>query len=333
MSGFLGAAALLVVVVLALVLPPLWQGARRTGLVLGAALPALAIGLYLLLGTPAALDPANVEAPKTLDDAIVQLERRLAEEPASVEGWVLLGRSRMAQERWADARDAFAKAQALLPDDSDLAVELADAEMRATPDGRFPAEATARLERVLDKDPQHQRALFYLGAQRFQAGLPAEAAALWERLLPLVPATTAAALRPQIDSARAQAGLPSLPEAAVVAQGPTLAVTIDVAPELVAKIGEGWTLFVYARPVEGAGPPVAAQRVAAKGFPITLQLSDADSLMPTQKLSQQASVILVARVSKTGDAIAAAGDLEAEPQVIEVHDGAKIALTIDRTHP
>lgn len=334
MSGFLGGAALLVVVVLAIVLPSLWQGARRTGLVLAVALPAMAFGLYLLLGTPAALDPVNVEAPKTLDDAIAQLERRLAEEPASVEGWVLLGRSRMAQERWADARDAFAKAHALAPDEPDLAVEYADAQMRAAEDGQFPAAATAMLEDVLEKHPDHQRALFYLGAQRFQAGRAADAAALWEKLLPLVAPTTAAALRPQIDAARAQAGLPPLPpEAPVAVEGPALAVTIDLAPDLAAQVGEGAILFVYARPVDGNGPPVAAQRVAAEGFPITLQLSDADSLMPTQKLSQQASVLLVARVSKSGDALAVAGDLEAEPQVIEVRDGAKIALTIDRVHP
>lgn len=316
----------------ALVLAPLLlaPAARRTGLLLVVALPLAAAGLYALTGTPAALDPKNVAAPETLDDAVAQLERRLAEEPASVEGWVLLGRSRMAQERWVDARDAFAKAVALLPDDPDLLVEYADAQMRAAEDGRFPADATAILERVVAANPQHQRALFYLGAQRFQSGQPAEAAALWERLLPLVEPKTAAALRPQVDIAREQAGLPPLPADAPVASGPAVAVTVDVAPALAAKVPAGATLFVFARPVGGAGPPVAAERVDAAAFPHTLTLDDADAVMPTAKLSQQDRVEVTARLSTTGDAAGAAGDLESAPQVIAVGESAKIALSLDR---
>jgi cytochrome c-type biogenesis protein CcmH len=329
-ATFAAAAAVLCAAVLAPLL--LTRGARRTGAMLALALPALAIGVYALVGTPAALDPVNVEVPTTLEDAIVQLERRLADEPASVEGWVLLGRSRMAQERFADARDAFAKAHALLPDEPDLAVEYADAQMRAASDGRFPDAATALLEGVVARDPRHQRALFYLGAQRFQAGQPAEAAALWERLLPLVPPATAAALRPQLDAARAQAGLPPLPaDAPAAVEGPSIEVTVDLAPDVAAKLPAGATLFVFARPVGGAGPPVAAARVAIEGFPVAVTLTDADSVMPTAKLSAQAEVEVSARVSASGDATAVAGDLEAAPRVIAVGDGAKIALSLDRT--
>ena len=340
MGTFLVAAFVLCVLVLA---PVLLAARRRDGAVLprtvgGLALatPAVALGLYLLLGSPAALDPVNVETPDTLEEAIVQLERRLAEEPSSVEGWVLLGRSRMAQEQYAQARDAFAKAAALLPEDPDLSVEYADAQMRAAPDGRFPADAAARLERVVAEHPQHQRALFYLGAQRYQAGRPADAAALWERLLPLVEPKTAAVLRPQLDAARAEAGLPPLPAGAPGSasdeSGPTLAVMITVAPELAASLPPGATLFVFARPVDGAGPPVAAERVAAAAFPAEVTLSDADSLMPTAKLSQLDRVEVVARLSASGDAAAATGDLESAPQVIAVEAGAKIALTLDRIH-
>lgn len=333
MTGFVIGALLLSALALAFVLPPLWRGARRSALALVLALPLGAAGLYALLGTPDALDPKNVEAPKTLDDAIAQLERRLADEPASVEGWVLLGRSRMAQQKWSEARDAFAKAHALLPDEADLMVEYADAMMRAAPDGRFPAEAVALLEQVIAGQPNHQRGLFYLGAQRLQAEKPAEAAELWGRLLPLLDPRTAEALRPQLAMAREQAGLPPLEEAPEAATGPTLEVRIELAPALAAQLADTDTLFVFARTPDGAGLPVAVKRLPAKDFPITLDLSDADGLMPAQKLSMQTQVRLMARISKSGDAAAAAGDLEAEPQVIEVRDGAKITLSIDRVHP
>ena len=333
MTTFVLASLALAALALAFLLPPLWRQARGTAVVLAVALPLAAFGLYAMLGVPAALDPVNVKVPETLDEAIVQLERRLAEEPASVEGWVLLGRSRMAQQRWPEARDAFAKAHALLPNEPDLMVEYADAQMRAAPDGRFPASAVALLEKVVAGQPTHQRGLFYLGAQRLQSGQPAEAVKVWEQLLPLVDGATAQALVPQLALAREQAGLPPVQDLPAAAPAPTLELTVELAPALASQLAAGDTLFVFARTVDGAGLPVAVKRLPATGFPVTLGLSDADGLMPAQKLSMQKQVRLMARVSKSGDAAAAAGDLEAEGQVVDVADGARFTLVIDRVHP
>jgi len=333
MTTFVLACLALTALALAFVLVPLWRKARGTALVFALALPLAGLGLYAMLGVPAALDPVNTKVPDSLDEAIVQLERRLADEPASVEGWVLLGRSRMAQQRWPEARDAFAKAYALLPDEPDLMVEYADAQMRAAPDGRFPPSAVAMLETVVAGAPTHQRGLFYLGAQRLQSGQPAEAVKVWEQLLPLVDGATAQALVPQLAMAREQAGLPPTQDLPAAGPTPTLELTIELAPALAAQLADGDTLFVFARSVDGAGLPVAVKRVPAAGFPLTLGLSDADGLMPAQKLSMQKQVRLMARVSKSGDAAAAAGDLEAEGQVVDVADGARFTLLIDRVHP
>ena len=332
MTSFLIGAALLVALALAFVLPPLWRQARGSALVLLLAIPVLTVGLYRSVGEPDALDPANIETPTTLEGAIAQLERRLEAEPGAVEGWVLLGRSRMAQQRWADARDAFAKAYAILPTEPDLMVEYADAQMRAAPDGRFPDSATALLEKVVAGTPTHQRGLFFLGAQRLQSGQPAEAAALWERLLPLLDPQTALALKPQLDQARELAGLAPL-EDAPVAAGPSITVTVALAPALAAQVGDGSVLYVFARTADGAGLPVAVKRLPATGFPLTLTLSDADGLMPAQKLSMQKEVRVLARISKSGDAAAATGDLEATAVTLAVADGARAELVIDQVLP
>lgn len=333
MTTFVLASLALAALAVAFLLPPLWRQARSTAVVLVLALPLAAFGVYAMLGVPAALDPVNVKLPGTLDEAVAQLERRLADEPGSVEGWVLLGRSHMAQERWPEARDAFAKAHVLLPDEPDLMVEYADAQMRAAPDGRFPPSAVALLEKVVAGVPTHQRGLFYLGAQRLQSGQPEEAVKVWEQLLPLVDSATAQALVPQLAMARQQAGLPPVQDLPAAGPTPTLELTIELAPDLVSQLAAGDTLFVFARTVDGAGLPVAVKRMPATGFPLTLGLSDADGLMPAQKLSMQKRVRLMARVSKSGDAAAAAGDLEAEGQVVDVADDARFTLVIDRVHP
>ncbi|HEX5693346.1 MAG TPA: tetratricopeptide repeat protein, partial [Arenimonas sp.] len=327
MAIFVTASIVLVALLLALALRPLWTGAHRSALVVALALGVGTAGLYALLGTPDALDPAQVKAPETLEEAIAQLERRLADEPGSVEGWVLLGRSQAARENWTEAAEAFAKAQALLPEEPDLMVELADARMRAAPDGRFPADAVALLQRAVQLRPDHQRALFYLGAQQLQSGQPAQAAATWGRLLPLVDQSTAQALRPQLDMARQQAGLPPLEAAPAIAAGPTLSVTVELAPALADQVAAGDTLYVFARTLEG-GLPVAVKRLPAGDFPLTVSLSDADGLMPAQKLSAQSRVRLMARISRSGDAGAAPGDLEADALELEVGEGAKARLVI-----
>src|SRR5690606_4602738 len=308
---FAASLAVLLLAALAIGLAPLWRGQRRLALGVAVLLAAGTVMLYALLGTPAALDASNIRRPETLEEAIAQLQRRLSEEPESIEGWVLLARAQMSQGRWSEGRDALARAHALAPDNPDLAVEYADALMRAADDGHFPAEAVALLERVVDEHPGHQRGLFYLGAQRLQAGQPDEAAAIWERLLPLLQGDTAVALREQIALARQQAGLPPLADAAPAAVGgPAVTVTVELDPALAAGLDGSEVLYVFARTADGAGLPVAVKRLPATGFPLTVTLTDADGLMPAQALSQQSRVRLLARISRSGDAAAAAGDLE-----------------------
>lgn len=328
MSAFAASLAVLLLAALAIGLAPLWRGQRRLALGVAVLLAAGTVMLYALLGTPAALDASNIRRPETLEEAIAQLQRRLSEEPESIEGWVLLARAQMSQGRWSEGRDALARAHALAPDNPDLAVEYADALMRAAPDGRFPPEAVALLEGVLKEQPTHQRGLFYLGAQRLQAGQPAEAAEIWERLLPLLQGDTAAALREQIGLAREQAGLPPLADGQAPAAGPAITVTVQLEPALAGRLRGDEVLYVFARTVDGASLPVAVKRLPATGFPVTVSLSDADGLMPAQSLSQQARVRLLARISRSGDAAAAPGDLEAAPVELEVADGAAATLRI-----
>ncbi|QNP42032.1 tetratricopeptide repeat protein [Lysobacter terrestris] len=284
--------------------------------------------LYLLVGTPRALDPAQRRAPDTLADAVGQLEAELRRNPNQPEGWRLLARSQAAQGRVVEARDAYARAVQLAPEEPDLLAEAAEARALASPDRRFDDEAVALLRRALAKQPMHQRARWFLGIAQRQAQQPAEAAKTWEPLLGLVDAATADSLRAQINAARAEAGLTALPVPATAK--PLLRVTVDLAPEMQARLGANDTLFVIARQPNGPPMPVAVKRVAATGFPITVELGDGDSPMPTMKLSQLAAVEILARVSRQGVANRAAGDLESAPLPAQPKAGAAYTLSIDR---
>ncbi len=224
MLAFALGAIALVALALAFVLPTLWSGARRSALALLVALPVGAAALYAGFGTPDALDPANREVPESIEQAVAQLERRLEREPESLEGWVLLGRTRKNQGReaasagdfaaamphFAAAATAFREARKLAPDELDLLVETAEAISLSNAERTFGAEGTALLDEALAKAPNHQRALWFRGIAAVQAGDGAGAVSRWETLLPMVDAATADALIEQIGSARAAAGLPPM---------------------------------------------------------------------------------------------------------------------------
>lgn len=331
MTIFVLSAALLVLVAIAFATAPLWGRARALALVVALLVPLCVCALYLLHGTPAALDPANLRAPQTIDEAIAMLQSRLEREPDNVEGWILLARSHAAQEDYGAAAKAYAHAKALAPDDMDLGVEYAEALMRSAGSRGAPPEAAAMLESALRANPNNQRALLLVGMQRMQAGKPAEASAAWERLLPMLEPAAAAALRAQIDMARVAANLPPLPPPATAPA--LLTVRIAIEPALASQARPGDMLFVFARSPEGRGPPFAVKRIALDSLPIEIALGDDDSPMPTAKLSAQKTVQVVARLSRSGNAQVGSGDIEAEPQTVTLGGDAPISLVLSRPVP
>ena len=318
---------------LAVLVPAFWPLIRRRpaigGVLAGAAL-VLVSSLYLLVGTPAALDPANVRTPDTLAGAVQRLEAELARNPAQPDGWRLLADAYRAQGRVADVARAFGQAVRYSPRDPDLLAQAAEARALASPDRRFDAEAMSYLRRALDAEPTHQRSRWFMGVAQRQAGKAAEAAATWQALLADVDPATANALRPQIDAARADAGLPPLPADALPAAR-ALTVAVDIAPALRRMMPADAAVFVLARQSGGMPMPVAARRIRLADLPTTLTLSDADSPMPTRRLSQLPKVEVLARVSRTGVANAASGDPESATRLV-ASDG-RVELTIDHLRP
>lgn len=344
---FAAIAAAVTLAVLGVVLRPVWRmpGTRvpAVGLVAGLALAAFL--LYRLVGTPAALDHAARSAPQTLDAAIAQLEARLQADPAQLEGWMLLGQAQTGAQQPARAADAYARAAALAPDNPDVLVEAAGARALAAPEHRFDAMGIAWLEHALQVQPEHQRARWYRGIAMRQAGDAAGAATMWMPLLAQVDASAGAMLRQQIDAARADAGMAPLPAdtAPAVAAAPAaqaaaagahaIQVRVSLDPGLAARarLDGNATVFVIARAPGGPPMPIAAERHAASELPFTATLDDADGPMPTAKLSGVGEVELVARISRSGDATAQAGDLESAPLRVRLPAGGPVELVIGQT--
>ena len=342
---FVAIAVVLVLATLLGVLWPLWQQSRGLVLACVLALGATVFALYHMVGTPQAIGLAALAppaTPQTMQEAVTRLEAELVRDPAQPEGWRLLGKSYAMLDRLPEARDAYARAAKLLPDDPDVLVETAQARLFADPQRMLDAQSVAMLQHALELQPQHQRARWLLGVWHRQNNRAADAASTWEPLLAQVDAKTAATLRVQVDAARKDAGLAPLPAAiTAVAAAPAvdtpgnpsanaLTVNVTLDPDFASRVrlrGDA-SVFVIARIPNGPPMPVAAQKHALSELPLTITLDDNDSPMPTQKLSALKDVEVFARISATGDAMRQEGDIDSKPVRVTLPTKLPVELVI-----
>jgi cytochrome c-type biogenesis protein CcmH len=73
-------------------------------------------------------------------------------------------------------------------------------------------------------------------------------------------------------------------------------------------------------------------RASKKDLPFTFRLDDSTSPMPSRKLSDIQTVVIVARLSKSGQAMPGSGDLEGMSQPIKPGTE-NITVVIDRERP
>ena len=117
-----------------------------------------------------------------------------------------------------------------------------------------------------------------------------------------------------------------------VVQALAISGTVTVAPNLVGKGAATDTLFVFAREMNGPPMPVAIVRATKKDLPFTFRLDDSTSMMPSRKLSDVGMVVIVARLSKSGQAMPQSGDLEGMSQPVKPGAGG-ITVVIDHERP
>ena len=159
-----------------------------------AAIPAGALATYINIGRPGvpdlplahratervhSADPAQQQ--QGIGEMVAKLERRLADDPDDLDGWMLLGRSYMILGRHADAAKALE--HALGPSQGDGRVWAAYGEaLTLAAGGTVTPEAAQAFERALEQMPGEPRSRFYLGLAVQQKGDHKGALARWVAL-------------------------------------------------------------------------------------------------------------------------------------------------------
>jgi len=317
------------------------------------------------MATPTAKGADHEVTPQQVEAMAAKLAARLEKEPGNVDGWVMLARTYYAMNRHADAARAFDRAVALLPDNADLLADYADSVGAA--EGGLRGKSLELIERALKADPTHWKALALAGTAAFERKDYRQAVEYWERMKKTVPpdspiagsidasiaeardlgglkagpapgspALAAAPAAPAAPDARAAAGAsgpaPAPAPRSPASSGAAVAGTVSLAPALAAKAAPTDTVYVFARAAEGPKMPLAIIRKQVKDLPISFSLDDSMAMAPNFALSNFPSVIIGARVSKSGSAAPQSGDLEGLSPAVKI--GARdLSIVIDRALP
>ena len=300
-------------------------------------LPVTAGALYYGLGTPKGLDPANTApqtspqyTPEQISAMVDRLASEMKEHPDDYKGWTMLARSYAKLGRINEAGQAYAHVVQLMPHNAELLAEYA--EVLGSSKQSLIGEPEKIIEQALAADPNSVAALAMSGAVSYERHNYQGAVTQWRKILALVPPNSeiAQAVTNRIDETLSVSGMPAESRAAD-AKAASLAGTVDIDPALRAQAKDDDTVFVFARAVNGPPMPLAVLRKQVKDLPISFTLDDSMSMMPSAKLSGFKDVVVGARVSKSGNPMPAAGDLEGASAT--VHPGAKdLKIRIDSVH-
>ncbi|HEX5055012.1 MAG TPA: c-type cytochrome biogenesis protein CcmI [Gammaproteobacteria bacterium] len=306
---------------------------------LGLALPLLAASLYLWLGRPQALDPAAANTQLSIMEMVSRLEQRLKSNPDDVQGWRMLGRSYSVLQNYPAAASAYGEVYKRGPKDPAIVLDYAEAIARANGNnvlGR-PAEL---IDEALQLEPANTRALLLKGIVQFHLNDGAGAVRTWQSVLalPQLDEETRSVVQNLIEQSRQLAGgsaapAQAAPPKAASPAGPSITVELSLSPQLASQVAAGDTVFVFAQAANGPKMPLAVARRRAAELPLKLVLDDSSAMAQGMNLSSFNQVVVSARVSKSGNASAASGDLLGKSAVLDPAAKPSIKLVIDTKLP
>ncbi len=336
-------------------------------------IPMIALLLYLDLGVYDASDEAFMASQKqqpvdkqpSIEEMTRKLEAKIAKEGGSVREWIMLARSHKYLGENALAAKAFAVALEQDAENAQLMLELA--EVLALNNSRvFSDEARALVLKAQELEPDNPNTLWFAGVAEFQRGNHHKAIAHLTKLLPLaggdvevmksvisVIAKSRQAIvdageeMPELEKmiglehmmaeanvASAAASMkPAEKPAAAQASETSLEILVDVSDQVRQKFDANDIVFVYAKAKQGPRVPLAAKRLTLAELPASIVLDDSMAMVEGMSMSAFDELVISARVSKMGSAIAQSGDYIGQIDVMDKTAGKKLNIVIDTIVP
>jgi cytochrome c-type biogenesis protein CcmH len=286
-------------------------------------IPVLAGALYVSLGRFDAIEHGEelaqaasngMPTPADIEKMVAGLAEKMKANPDDAEGWLMLGKSYKYLEQYPKAADAFANVYRLRGDKPDVMLLYAEA-LAFAADKNLAGKPSELIFKALELEPENPNGLWLAGLAKVQQGDPKAAAALWRKLEAQLPEGSEprkemqniiAALPGQAPAAASE---PQTPPTAAAVSAKSVTVEVSLTPELQSSVSPSDTVFIYAQALSGPKMPLAIVRKQVSELPVKVTLDDSTAMMPAMKLSNFGEVKLLARISKSGQAVTQPGDL------------------------
>lgn len=278
--------------------------------------PAAAITLYVSLGAPGAPDrpfaSRGIERSIESDDGSLDIAKvknalmaRLAKDPNSLEGWVLLARTDANAQDWKGARAAWQKAIAISHGDYQVLENYGELLVMEA-QGQVTAEAQDVLHRAVARDPHAYRARFYLAMARLQTGDRAGAIADWRRIQRDAPADSP--WRGEIDQTIKDIEQPAPPAPPPVAAAPggdagMAGAMMALPPDQRSQAIQGMVAGLAARLQQDPNDLPGWKRLARSYAVLGQPMKAADAYAQAAKLDPKDPTLLIGRADALGSAL------------------------------
>ncbi len=271
---------------------------------------------------------AEIKQFKNPQQLIAKLQTVLTQHPDSAKGWFLLGRLYSGTSQYQDAQKAFAKAIEFAPENVVYKQQYAEASFFAN-DKKLTPKAQKILQSVLDKQPNNPSAINLVALNAFSQKQYQKAIDAWEKLLNLFPANTedGKVILNAINEAEKRMGVTSTNP--IMASDPQIKVHVNISKHLKQQLNPHETVFIYAKSTHGLPMPLAIVRKQVKDFPITVLLNNSKAMLAQNNLSSAKSIYIIARISKSGQAMQSAGDIQTRSKEILLTKHSKVDVTLN----
>lgn len=312
---------------------PVTGASRALAGMLLVCIPAAALGLYALLGNPAAIgvpkhgamEPSAM-TPEHFTQMTEKLAGKLKQDPSDIRGWLMLGKAYKVLNRLPDAGAALEEGVRRAPNDAEMLAEYAEV-LALMQGGNFAGKPEQVVQRVLKADPAHPKGLTMAGAAAFERRNYSSAISHWEKLLKRV--------KDDVELQKALlAGIAEASRLRTIASTPAqgIAGRVQLDPSLADKVDPADTVFIFARGPDNSGMPLAARRHQARELPIEFRLDDTFAVSPDMKLSSVPAIVVGVRISKSGDALPQSGDMQVFSRPVKL-GASNVILTVKDVVP
>ncbi len=257
----------------------------------------------------AKLDPSDTESAVRF---ALDLERRLTVHPEDDDMQYLLASVYGGLGRYSDAVAIYESMLSRYPDDVNLLSRYAEG-LFVAEERRLTPRVLAAIDSALKVNPVDVAMLEIRGIGEVNEGRPAEALIWFKR-----------ALGTGVTGRRAE--LLRIAIARIEQQGKGAdkvaprSILVDLGIDESLEVPADAVVFVYALAHNGPAAPLAVQRFNAGRLPLRVRLDETMAMLPGMSLANFDEVIVIARVSFTGEVAPSPGDIEVRSAPLALND-------------